>query len=58
MKRQLKLVHQLEPRCVKPYRIIEVQATVDGPRDRITDHCFARIDEALNAMKELEARDE
>lgn len=42
----MKIFEQRVPPIAKPFRIIETTATIDGPRDRITDKTFTTIGEA------------
>ncbi len=42
----MKVFEQRIPPTQRPFRIIETTATLDGPRDRITDKTFTTIGEA------------
>lgn len=48
---RLRIVQEIDPAYhANPYRIIEKIFTVDGPRDRITDHSYSSMAEAEEAI--------
>lgn len=45
---------QVYPTASKPFRIIEIVLTVDGPRSRICDGCWENFVEAIGEAERRE----
>lgn len=54
MKNLLFIVKQEHPYTDRPYRIVEVTHTIDGPRSRLSDRTFMFLQDAKVTMQELE----
>ena len=52
----LLIFEQREPPTRKPFRLVELYTSVDGPRWRITDKTFAFADEARQWVAAHEAK--
>lgn len=52
------LAHQVDPPVTKrAWRIIEVYASIDGPRTRITSHVFDTEEEAMFVLLRLREKE-
>ncbi len=40
-----------------PYRLADVFETLDGPRTRLSTHCFATFEEAKEFVMSIEAKE-
>lgn len=52
----LLIFEQRSPPTRKPYRLVEVNTTIDGPRWRVTDKSFTTMTEAEDFVRSHDAK--